>query len=101
MTDENTGPPIDEALCQALVQGIAQAVLEVPGLFAPMSRVRKPVLAVGDEGPRADLADTVTQCIDVTGRIVAKTDLLGDPVGVDNIVLAQIGIDLGDDLAVL
>ena len=101
MTHENAGATIDETLCQAFVQRVTQAILDVPGLFAPMGRVFKPIPAVGDVGPGTDLADPVAERVDVTGHIVAEPYLLGNPVGIDTAMAPQVDIDPGDDLAML
>lgn len=65
MTDEDAGTAINEALGQPLVQRIAEAILNVPRLVAPMPWIFKPIPTVSDEGPGPDLADAVRQRVDV------------------------------------
>ncbi|MNL60819.1 hypothetical protein D3C87_1846630 [compost metagenome] len=99
MAEQHTGAPVHEALGEPLMQSVTQAVLNVSRLFAPIGGVFKPVFAVGDKGPGPDLLDPITECIDVTFCIVAKPDLLGNPVCLDRSNSPQIGINTGDDLA--
>ena len=101
MADEDAGAAIDKTLGQLLVQGIAEAVLDIPGLFAPMRRIFKPIPTVSNEGPGADLADAVRQRVDIARCIVAEAHLLGNPVRFDAAIGPEIGVDAGDDLAVL
>ncbi len=83
------------------MQRVAQPVLDVPRLFAPMDRVFKPVFPIGDIGPGADLADAVGKRVDIAHRVVAEAHLFGDPVGRHRAMPAEVGIDAGDDLAML
>src|SRR6185503_17787237 len=71
VTHQHTGAPVHKSLSEPLVQGVAQPVLDVTGLFAPMRRVFKPVFPVGDIGPGPDLADPVAERVDVARDVVA------------------------------
>jgi len=99
VAEQHAGAPVDESLGETLMEGITQAIFNLTGLFAPIVWVCKPVFAVGDEGPGPDLLDPVTERFDVTFGIVAKADLLGNPISVDRYILPQIRKDPGDDLA--
>ena len=98
---QNAGAPVHKSLGEPLVQRVAQPVLDVTGLFAPMGGVFKPVSPIGDIGPGADLANPGAEGVDVAGDVVAETHLLGNPVGRDRAVPAEVGIDARDDLAML
>src|SRR5690606_8672506 len=101
MPHQNAGAAVDETLRQPLMQSIAEPVLDVARLFAPMRWVFKPVLAVGDKGPCADLAHPVGEGIDVAGSMVAEPYLLGNPVDIDPSVADEVEIDAGDDFSVV
>ena len=55
--EQRLGAPVDEALGQPLVQGIAQRVLDRARPLLPVERVVEPVRAVGDVGPGADVGE--------------------------------------------
>ena len=83
MAHQDRGPAIDETLYQPLMQCVGQCVLYLPGFFAPVIGIFQPVPAIGYERPGPNLADTVGQGVDVTFRILAEADLLGNPVRID------------------
>ena len=57
--EQRLGAPVDEALGQALVQGVAQRVLDRARAPLPVERVVEPVRAVGDVRPGAMCASRV------------------------------------------
>ena len=101
MTHQHAGAPVHKTLCQTLVQRVAQPVLNVTGLFAPMRWVFKPVFPIGDVSPGADLADPITEGVDIADGVVAETHLLGNPIRRNRAMTAKVRIDARNDLAML
>src|SRR3546814_3493089 len=73
------GAAVDEALGEAVVQGVRQPVLDAAGTLLAVQRIVDPVAAVGDVGPGPDVGDAGGQGIDVTVGAVEAPDLLVDP----------------------
>ena len=87
--DENGGAPVDEALGQALVQGIGQLVLDGARTLLPVAGVAQPIVAVGNEGPGSDVIDAGDQGVDVAVTAIQPRDLGTDPVLGQQAVLAH------------
>jgi hypothetical protein len=55
--EQGRGAAVDEALGEALVQGVAEPVLDLGGALLPVARVAQPVGAVRHVGPGADVGE--------------------------------------------
>ena len=80
---QHAGAAVDEALGQALVQGVGQLVLDAARDALPMLGIGEPVRTVGREGPGPDMGDAVDERIDVAIGAIRLRDLAGEPVDRD------------------
>ncbi len=72
---QRAGAPVDEALHQALVQGVGEPVLQRAGAPLPALGIGEPVGAVGDIGERAHAGEARRERVDVAvecGRALAN-----------------------------
>jgi len=69
--EQRLGAPVDEALRQPLVQGVAQPVLDGARPLLPVARRIQPVRSIGDVGPGADVGEARDQGVDVAVAALA------------------------------
>src|SRR3954449_9620237 len=81
MAHEKRRAPIDEALRNAVVQRIRQAILDAAGTFLPLRRRLDPFAAMRDVGPGPDMGDTRHQRVDIAIEPVELRHLAADPGG--------------------
>ena len=105
--EQRLGAPVDEALGQALVQGIAQRVLDRARAPLPVERVVEPVRAIRDVRPGADVREPRDQGVDVAVDALQADHLIRDPVDrqaaavgeLDEDGLQQVEMRIGQGLA--
>ncbi len=77
---QHGGTAIDEPADQPCVQGIGQTVLDRPRPLPPVHGIVDPVLALGDVGPGAHVADPAGEGVDVAVGPIEPFDLACHPV---------------------
>ena len=82
--------PLHEALHEPLMKGIAQRVLDAAGALLPLLGFVQPARAVADVRPDADGGQPVHQRVDVSGDVIERRHLPGQPG------LVQLPVTLGE-----
>ncbi len=83
------GALVDEALGQALMEGIGELVLDRARPFLPMVGIVEPLGPVGHEGPGAHMGDPHGQSVDIPFRAVQPVQMPGQPIRRQTIVVIQ------------
>jgi hypothetical protein len=77
--EQHGGAAVDEALGQALVQGVRHFLLDGAARSAICVGLVQPIVAVGDIGPGAHAREPIGQRVDVALHLVEPRELLGIP----------------------
>ena len=90
-----------KSLREFLMQGIGQSIFHVPRICLPHQGIVKPICAIGNISPSANMRQTVGKRINIPKRLVSIFHLAFKPISGNRLPLNQKAIQGGNEFCVV